>query len=205
VNRENNMGEAATHGRTREELSAERVEASVQERQWRTVLRTLLSTLPTFASQLRVIAQDGERMATQVSSQFLHIAEKIETSCEPRAEHDTASRANGETSTTASDAVVLEINRIVMALQFQDTASQRLENLAKLMDEIESVVSRWAAASPEHRQEIGDVVSPAWVERIREVRPDVRYPEAASGALPGPLTSTPAANGHDGPGKVELF
>lgn len=199
------MGETATCGWKREELSAERVEAGLQELQWRTVLRALLSTLPTFANQLRVIAQDGERMATQVSSQFLHIAEKIEASRDPRAGQATASRADGEASTTASEAVVLEINRIVLALQFQDTASQRLENLAKLMDEIESVASRWAAASPEHRQDVGAVLSPAWVERIHEVCPDLRYPETASGARPGPLTSTQAANGHNGPGKVELF
>lgn len=201
--RENNLGEPATGRGKREEASPERVDAGDQERQWQIVLRTLLTTLPALTKQLRKVACEGETMATQVSAQFLHIAEKIGASCDPRERNRTALPSAAEPPTSSSETVVQEISRIVVALQFQDAASQRLENLAKLVDEIESVLSRWGAASPEHRQDASDLVSLAWAERICSIRPNVTY--TVREPLAGYPVSSDAANGRESHGEIELF
>jgi len=199
---ENSLDETATYGRKREELSEEKGEAGVQDLQWQTVVKTLLAIFPVLTTQLWHLAQEGEKAATVVSSQLLHIAEKIGESCGPQERNGTSLRSAASTA-TSSEAVVPEISRIIVALQFQDAASQRLGNLAKVLDEIESVLSRWVSASPEHRQEVGELVNLAWAERIRRIRPDVTH--TAKAPLFGRSISTGAKNGHEYHSKVELF
>lgn len=202
MSRENNRRESASSGWQREELSAEkRGESGGQELQWRTVLNALLPVLPVLAIQLRDIAQEGESMVIQVSTRFFNITEKIEESCGPRERNGTEPNPVAATP-TSSEAVVLEINRIVTALQFQDAASQRLEHFAKLMEEIASVLSRWMAASPEHRQNV-DVGGLAWAERMRNLRPTGS--SAVRELLAGSSPSTSADNDYEYHGKVELF
>jgi hypothetical protein len=203
VKAENSLGGSAPCGWKREEASMESVEARIQEPQWRAVLKALLPTLPALAKQLRDVAQEGERMATQVSAQFLQIAEKIGAPCGSREGKGTSHHSPADSTTTSSEAVVREISDIIVELQFQDAASQRLGNLANVLDEMESVMNRWVSAAPEHRRDVGDLVSMAWAERIRSIRPDVTYTTRAP--LSGSPTSTGAKNNHTDHGKVELF
>jgi hypothetical protein len=199
---ENSLEEPAFCGWKKEKTSAERVGSRIQELQWQILFNTLLPVLPALTMQLRHLAQEGEKAATEVGGQFLRIAEKIRESCGPLEKDGTSSRSAASTA-TSSEAVMQEISRIIVALQLQDAASQRLGNLAKVLDEIESVLSRWVSASPEHRQDVGELVSLAWAERIRSIRPDVTY--TAKAPLSGHSTSTGAENGHASHSKVELF
>lgn len=199
---ENSLEEPA-FCRWKEESSAERVGAGVQELQWQTLFSTLLPVLPALTKQLRYIAQEGEKAVTEVGGQFLHIAEKICESCGPLERDGTSPRSTDDSTATSSPAVVQEINRIIVALQFQDAASQRLGNLAKVIDEIESIMSRWVSAAPEHRQGGGELASLAWVERIRSICPDITY--AAQAPLSRHSTSMDMESGYESRSAVELF
>ena len=200
---ENNLEEPTLCGWEKKETSAERVGAGVQELQWQTLFSTLLPVLPALTMQLRHLAQEGEKAATEVGGQFLRIAEKIRESCGPLERDGTSPWSTDNSTAISSPSVVQEINRIIVALQFQDAASQRLGNLAKVVDEIESVMSCWVSAAPEHRQDVGELVSLAWAERIRSIRPDVTY--AAKASLSRHSTSTGAENRYESRSEVELF
>ena len=200
---ENSLGEPTPCGSKKEEISVERVEAGVQELQWQALFRSLLPVLPALTVQLRHLAQEGEEAVTEVGRQFLHIAEKIRETCNPLDRDGDSLRSTDDSTATSSSTVVQEISRIIVALQFQDVVSQRLGNLAKVIDEIESVMNCWVSASPEHRQDGDELTSLAWAERIRSIRPDVTH--TAKAPLSGHSTSTSAENGYESHGEVELF
>ena len=206
---ESRVDDITTNGRKREEAV---VEGKSQDWQWQTMLNLLLPALPALAQQLRDTAQDGERMATLVSSQFPRIVEKIGESCnasEREAIFPGAAASGAPLSDEVSreighiiDEVSREIGHIIVELQFQDAASQRLGNLAKVLDEIASVLGCWLSASPEHRQDVDELGNFAWAERIRSIRPNVNN---AASALSGHSPATDGDNCLITDGKVELF